>query len=105
MRKHVLVGLAAALGIAALGVMPASACSWRGGCGPYGYYASPAHSYYAPPVYYAPPRVYYAPPPAYNYYAAPRVYYAPVPAYGFYAAPYGYPYYYRLRSYRRFSPL
>ena len=99
MRRHVLGGLLTALGVVATGSVPASACGWRGGCGPYGYYAPPAYSYYGPPA------AYYAPSPVYSYYAAPRAYYAPLPAYGYYTAPYGYAYYYRARSYRRFSPL
>jgi hypothetical protein len=97
MRRRVLVGLATALGIVAIGAAPASACDSRGGCGPYGYYAPPVYSYYAPPP------VYYAPPPVYSYYAAPRAYYAPVPAFGYYASPSAY--FNRQRSFRRFSPL
>jgi hypothetical protein len=81
MRRHILVGLALALGAAGLGSSQASAGGWRDcNCGgPYGYYAPPqaygyqAYGYYAPPPtysYYMPPPVYYVPPPisTYTYY-------------------------------------
>jgi len=97
MRKHIVCGLTVVVGIAILSVAPASACSWRNGCGTYGYIAQPIYPYLRPPP---PPAAYYAPPPVYGYYAAPSFYVAPV--YGYVRPPYGYATY---RLYIRRSPL
>jgi hypothetical protein len=71
MRKGFLVGVGAALTLAAFTATDASACGERRACG----------SYYAPPAAYS----YYAPAPAYGYLPPAPVYgYAPPPgAYGY----------------------
>jgi len=101
MRKHIVSGGAAVVGIAMLSVAPASACSGRNGCSANGYYGRPIYPYLAPPpAYHAPPVAYYAPRPVYGYYAAPPIYAAPV--YRYVRPPYSYATY---RLFIRRSPL
>jgi hypothetical protein len=87
MRKRFLVGVGAALALAAFSATDASACGGRRACG--SYYAPPAYSY-AP----APPSAYgYLPPgPAYGY-APPPAAYGPPVGVGYGYAPAGYGFY------------
>jgi len=101
MRRHFLIGLALAMGTAALGSGPASACSWRGSsnCGTDDYYVAPPYGYYAPVpaygygqspsyVFVLPPAYGYEPPfPIYGFGPAPTHGYAQPPSYGYAPSP------------------